>query len=52
MNVNKIKILNSGVERNISIPISQNLDLLNRGDSVDIEKDKIVDNIIGKPTNY
>jgi hypothetical protein len=52
MDVNKIKILNSGVDRDITIPISQNFDLMNRGDSVEIEKVKIVDNIIGKPTNY
>lgn len=52
MNVNKIKIPNTLGEKNIQVSLSQNLDLLNRGDSVEIEKDKIVDNIIGKPTNY
>ena len=52
MNVNRIKLLNTLVDRNILLPLSENLDMSDRGDSVSIEEEKIVDGIIGKPTNY
>jgi len=52
MNVNKIKILNSSTDRQIIVPLSNNWDLSNREDSVNIQKEQIVKEIIGKPINY
>lgn len=52
MDVNKIKILNTPGDKSITIPISENWDLLNRSDTISIEENRIVDGVIGKPLNY
>jgi len=52
MDVNKIKIINSPGDKSIVLPIGENWDLMNRGDTISIEEAKIVDGVIGKPTNY
>lgn len=52
MDVNKIKIRQTIGNKEITLPIFSNWDLYAREDSVNIEKDKIVEKIIGKPTNY
>jgi hypothetical protein len=52
MDVNKIKIVSSPGEKSITFPLSENWDLLNRGDSISVEETKIIYGIIGKPLNY
>ena len=52
MNVNKIKILNTPGDKTIVVPLSMNWDLENREDAIVLEQDKIIEKIIGTPTNY
>lgn len=52
MIVNKIKILNTPGTKSITFPLGENFDFYDREDSVLIQEEKIVEEIIGKPLNY
>ena len=52
MDVNKIKILNTPGDKLITFPLGEKWDLYNRDDSISVEEARIVEEIIGKPTNY
>lgn len=52
MNVNKIKILSKESDKEIIFPLDMNTDIYDRGDTITIEQDRIVDEVIGKPDDY
>jgi hypothetical protein len=52
MDVNKIKILSSDVDREIIIPLGHDWDLYDRADSIKQEQQKILKQVIGTPPNY
>ena len=52
MDVNKIKILSSDVNREIVIPLGYDWDLYDRADSIKQEQQKILKQVIGTPPNY
>lgn len=52
MLVNKYKILLSETEKQLQIPMSMNLDLFGRGDTIDGYQETVIDNTVGLPPNY
>lgn len=52
MIVNKLKLLSSSEDREITLPLGQNWDLLNRSDTIDSYERTILQEVIGLPVNY
>ena len=52
MDVNRYKIIESNVDKSLVIPLDINWDFLDRGDSVDIYQQEIVDKVVGEPVDY
>jgi hypothetical protein len=52
MDVNRYKLIDSNVNKSIVLPLDINWDFLDRGDSVDIYQQEIVDKVIGEPVDY
>jgi hypothetical protein len=52
MIANKIKILRGTKNRELVIPITQNWDFSDRGNTVDAFQDEVVKQVLGVPVNY
>lgn len=52
MDVNKIKILTSDLEKGIVVPIGMNWDFLDRESTIKTQEQEIIKEVIGIPTNY
>lgn len=52
MDVNKIKILNSDLDREIVVPLGTQWDFLDRSDAIKQEQQSVLKKVIGSPPNY
>jgi hypothetical protein len=52
MDVNKIKIVNSDLEKGIVVPLGMNWDFLDRESSLKKQEEEVVKEVIGIPVNY
>jgi hypothetical protein len=52
MNVNKIKILSTDIDKQINIPIELKWDLYGREDSIDTWQAKVIEDVIGQPKDF
>jgi hypothetical protein len=53
MDVNKVKILYTGqTNMNMVVPISENWDFLNRGDTIDLYMEEVLDQVIKEPIDF
>jgi len=53
MDVNKVKILYTGQTNiNMVVPISENWDFLNRGDTIDVYMEEVIDQVIKEPIDF
>ena len=52
MDVNKIKILTSDLEKGIVVPIGMNWDFLDRESTIQSQEKEVINEVIGRPLNY
>ena len=52
MDVNKIKIVTSDLEKGIVVPIGMNWDFLDRESTIQSQEQEVIKEVIGRPLNY